>query len=88
MPKILTTEQLTRLNNKAVRQHQNRVLSKEFIDALDPEGVHLVATHMMVDDDGTIRCHILSKLVHTDDPSVAILDMEVGEFNKLKDARA
>lgn len=80
--KVLSTDTLQRLNEKARRGSYNRVLSPFLIERLDEDGTHVVTRHLLHNDE-VIRTWLMIKTEDTDEPSVGELDMTIGEFNKL-----
>lgn len=76
--KYLNFEQLERLNATAIRCGYNRALILDRL-LINKNDKYPIPVSIMVDDGITIRCHIILNA----EPAIAILDIEVGEFNKL-----
>jgi len=82
----MTTDEVERINKQAWRRNSNRALAWEFVETLDPEGIHVVAW-TMVHNDREIRARIMFKVKNKpaeDGPVEGWLDMSFKEFEDLQ----
>lgn len=87
--RVLTTDQLFKLNRAARRSHFNRTLSTEWMKkSVDPDGIHVAELvlygHNM--DSAPIlhhRLRVLVKVNGTNDPERVTLDVAASEWQKL-----
>jgi hypothetical protein len=81
--KVLDTPTLIKANKNAVRLEQNRSVTDEFLDMLDPEGTHVIGFNMdHVNFYGTpgIRCNIHCKLKGEKEVASVWIDVTHEEF--------
>lgn len=79
---VLTTPQLTALNDRAKERGYNRTLSARFLQSIDPDGFHIVGFSFIHDDDH-VRTLVLVKLRGKELPAHATLDIELDVFRDL-----
>jgi hypothetical protein len=82
---VVSTPRLAELNYRAVRERRNRALTDECIDALDPEGIH-VLMFSMVHNDCEMRTQWMLKFRDrdaADSPLMGFVDMTFEDFNAL-----
>ena len=86
--KIITSKVLTDINTQSKQYQFNRVLSDEFINHLDPQGLNIVRIvlfgHNM--DFAEIlhhRCMIQAKFENSMEPVEAFLDIAGDTYNRL-----
>jgi hypothetical protein len=84
MAKVVTTDILIRLNQRACIKGYNRTL--QGLEQLDPDGFHLVTWLMDQNDAQYLRCGVLLKVKDSDDPVEVTLDMSFEDYNRLMDA--
>lgn len=85
--KVCNTEDLTVLARRADRAGVNRRVTESFRDRLDPEGTHTLAMLVpFMGDGGWHRCRVLAKMVGTNEPGVAHLDVPSDLWERLLDA--
>jgi hypothetical protein len=78
--KVLTTRLLTTLNMKSTLGIKNRSLNENFLIAVDPEGLHVVADTFL-HNDNEIRMTILAKTCDTMVPAIVYLDVDIEDYN-------
>lgn len=61
---------------------RNRGPNREFLDRLDPKGIHVVA-HQMIHNDVELRCRWLCKLVDEDKPVGVWMDNGFEAFDQM-----
>jgi hypothetical protein len=87
--KIATTPELISMNERAVKQGANRALSDETIERLDPEGLHVVYLSMLHSNGygrgDCLRIFLLIKFSNSDIPREGIVDVDIDQFNNLRD---
>ena len=82
--KVLDTPTLIKANNTAIDLDQNRSVTFEFIDMLDPDGIHVITFTMGHKNyAGTlgVRCQIYCKVKGSDEPKCVWIDVTHEEFN-------
>jgi hypothetical protein len=72
--KVLSTKMVKMVNYEAVGLGLNRAITDEAIDALDPDGLHLLTETYCLDDGATYRHHIMLKIRLIDDPVEVFID--------------
>ena len=85
--RIMDTPTLIKANETAIRLEQNRTVTDEFIDKLDPDGTHVIGFSMdHVNFYGTpgIRCHIHCKVKVSKVPVDVWIDITHEEFLALQ----
>jgi len=72
--KIVTTPELIAAAAVAKRTHRNRQLDSDFLDILDPEGIHVVVWSM-IHNDAEVRVRLLMKRQGSMSPVEGWLDV-------------
>lgn len=75
--KVLNTPTLLALNGKAIKAKRNRALADGI--PLDPDGIHLVS-FSMVHNDIEMRLMLMLKLVDSEAPVTAFLDVSFEDY--------
>ena len=95
MIKCVTSNGLVELATEATKLGYNRQLDlKELAERIDRSGVHILQDLLLHEHaqgnrvGGHVRCRVLIKMIASDDPVAALLDVELGRFNALPDAEA
>lgn len=83
--KFLTTEELLALNKEARTREGWRYL--EITSRLDPNGIHIVYSHMLVSD-RWVRMDLMVKAIGNKEPVYATLDVHVNKFNMLRNVES
>lgn len=89
--KIMDSAELLFINSKSTTKGYNATLSSAGLDALDPEGIHIITMTMIHEHAGGakvephVRALILLKLTGSDLPRMARLDMTFDWFNQLRE---
>jgi hypothetical protein len=88
MPKVLTTEQLIEANKLAVKKDYNKSIVEEFMENLDPEGLHVVVQHLYhyYENGDAIRARIWTKIAGSMDPLEIWIDIPIGMWKRLSEA--
>lgn len=92
--KVVTTEVLKHLAQKAEKQGYNRQVTDEFLRDLDPDGFHIVSQVLLHEHAAGVqvaphaRCSVLAKAQGQDEPVEVFLDIPIDLFDLLPDAQA
>jgi len=70
---------LLALNSKAIRANRNRVLSRNAVEAVDPQGVHVLSRELL-HNEVEWRCHVLVKLTGREEPFECWLDIGLRDW--------
>jgi hypothetical protein len=81
--KVLSTDELLKLNESSIKNKRNQNLSDEAYDLLDPEGIHVVENHF-IHNDVEIRLILMLKQMDSDGPARALLDVSFEEFDAIR----
>lgn len=84
MAKIISTPELLALNKQSIREKQVRTIPKAILGMLDIDGTHVVGTAML-HQDRAVRCELYLKLLGQTEAEIVWFDMNIGEFNSLRD---
>ena len=82
MSRLITTPLVQQAYRVATRSRA-RTLPTDVLADLDPNGVHVLTTSMIVDDSMFVRVTGMFKMSDTDTPQGGILDVPLEMFNKL-----
>ncbi len=83
MERLMTTSDLIFANLRAKKANQNAVLPATFVDTLDPDGIHVLANGVLIDDGMFVRCSALTKHRDSDTPVQTQIDVPVASYNGL-----
>jgi len=86
--KIISSKELTIVNNQSKQYQFNRTLSDDFINHLDPKGLNVVNIviwgHNLDFADVTHhRCIVLAKFENSKEPVEVLLDIEAKTYQNL-----
>lgn len=85
-PRVLNTDDLRVLWRKA---GPGKRPSKEFIDSIDPEGLHVLSPVLAFHNDGAEHRGLgMAKMPGTNEPTEFEIDVLVSDFTRLKSAEA
>ena len=80
---VLTTALLKEVHDESVKRDFNRLLSDEFFENIDPEGIHLVTLAMPHGDADHVRVVFLAKMRDDDEPVTVTIDMTWDAYSHL-----
>ena len=89
--KMIGTKRLKRLNKLSLARNYNQNLSDEFLERVDPHGIHFVAVLLVHDHaEGEpvrphFRCEVLARM-RDGSQAEALLDLPKPSFQSLQDA--
>jgi hypothetical protein len=90
--RVINTQTLSVLAERGARKHLNRQLDLRSVGAVDPDGLHVLAVILPYHNGIAAkqgphhRCEILIKRPDTTEPSTAVIDVLVEDFNRLTTA--
>jgi len=89
--KIMDSAELLFINNRSARKGYNATLSSDGLDAIDPDGIHVITMTMIHEHAGGakvephVRAMVLLKVKDSDVPRLGRLDMTFEWFNSLRE---
>jgi hypothetical protein len=80
---VMTTALLAEVNQESARRDFNRLLSDQFFEDVDPEGIHLITLAMPHGDADHVRVVFLAKMRNEKDPVTVTIDMTWDAYSHL-----
>lgn len=87
--KLCRTPQLVEAATASQQEELNRLLPDELLEALDPDGVHVVQPMMVHEHAGGqeveqhLRCRVYLKVSGTSDPVLTFADFRIADIDEM-----